>query len=203
MEKGKSQRDPSRDIPEGLEQSLIGCGHRCWGKWWDCLGAGLVVGVAGATSSQSNIILASGIAGIVAGAISMAAGGYVSVSSSGIPKALLKKKPMNSSTTEQELEELWSFMSTRIVRKKTAMVVAKELTESMMPLQHMSMGALGIDPNDPDQSLALRIASTGSFLVGAIIPIIAILLPHNKFVFPSPLFPLSSYPVHWVHRCQS
>lgn len=69
--------------------------------------AGLVVGVAGATDS-SGVILTAGIAGIVAGAISMAAGEYVSVSSSrDTEEALLRKERYElDHYPEEELEEL-------------------------------------------------------------------------------------------------
>src|SRR5476651_1522178 len=91
--------------------------------------AGLVLGVAGATNS-ATAILTAGIAGIVAGAISMAAGEYVSVSSSrDTEKALLEKEKIElRDYPEQELDELATIYEKKGLSAKTAMVVAKELT---------------------------------------------------------------------------
>src|SRR3989344_733598 len=92
--------------------------------------AGLVLGVAGATSSQS-VILTAGIAGIVAGAISMAAGEYVSVSSSrDTEKALLKKEKHELlDYPKEEVEELVGIYKRKGLSEKTAKIVVKELTE--------------------------------------------------------------------------
>src|SRR3989338_6362010 len=83
--------------------------------------AGLVVGVAGATDS-TQIIFTVGMAGIIAGAISMAAGEYVSVSSSrDTEKALLKKEKYElKHFPEQELEELAGLYEERGLSRKTA-----------------------------------------------------------------------------------
>lgn len=139
--------------------------------------AGLVVGVAGATTS-SSIILTAGIAGIIAGAISMAVGEYVSVSSSkDTEKALLKKERRElEERPEQELQELATLYEKKGLSKKTAIIVAKELTA------HDAFGAhvdaeLGIDPNNLTNPTHAALASAASFLIGAIIPLIAILIP--------------------------
>lgn len=146
--------------------------------------AGLVVGVAGATNSPS-VILASGIAGIVAGAISMAAGEYVSVSSSrDTEKALLKKEAYElKHYPEEELAELASLYEKKGLSKKTALVVAKELTEHDAFAAHVD-AELGIDPHDLTNPWHAAIASAASFLVGAIIPLIAILLPPPSLQIP-------------------
>lgn len=91
--------------------------------------AGLVVGVAGATNSSSEILTA-GIAGIVAGAISMAAGEYVSVSSSrDTERALLEKERAElRDYPAQEQEELAALYERRGLSRATAMTVAQELT---------------------------------------------------------------------------
>src|SRR5664279_2612161 len=91
--------------------------------------AGLVVGVAGATDS-TQIIFTAGLAGVIAGAISMAAGEYVSVSSSrDTEKALLEKEKIElRDFPEQELEELASIYQHKGLSANTAMIVARELT---------------------------------------------------------------------------
>jgi VIT1/CCC1 family predicted Fe2+/Mn2+ transporter len=139
--------------------------------------AGLVVGVAGATDS-SGAILTAGIAGIVAGAISMAAGEYVSVSSSrDTEKALLKKEHYElEHYPKEELEELAMLYEKKGLSQKTAMLVAKELTAKDAFAAHVD-AELGIDPDDLTNPWHAAFASAGSFLVGAVIPLIAIMLP--------------------------
>src|SRR5437868_12756155 len=92
--------------------------------------AGLVMGVAGATDT-SSLIITAGLAGIIAGAISMAAGEYVSVSSQrDTEQALLEKEKYElEHYPEQELQELACLYEKKGLSKKTAMVVAEELTK--------------------------------------------------------------------------
>src|SRR5512143_218738 len=108
--------------------------------------AGLVVGVAGATSSSSEIVTA-GIAGIVAGAISMAAGEYVSVSSSrDTERALLEKERRElREYPREEFEELTGLYEKRGLSRKTAAAVAEELTAHDAFMAHAD-AELGIDP---------------------------------------------------------
>lgn len=146
--------------------------------------AGLVVGVAGATSSQ-QVILTAGIAGIIAGAISMAAGEYVSVSSQrDTEQALLEKERYKlKHYPEQELEELASIYQTKGLTKKTAMAVAAELTAHDAMAAHFD-AELGIDPENLTNPWHAAFASAVSFLVGAVIPLIAITLPPTSVRVP-------------------
>lgn len=139
--------------------------------------AGLVMGVAGATSN-THIILTSGIAGVIAGAISMAAGEYVSVSSSrDTERALLKKERYNlENFPEEELEELAQIYEHKGMSKRTAMQAARELTAKDPYAAHFD-AELGIDPHNLTSPWHAAFASAAAFLVGAIIPIIAIILP--------------------------
>lgn len=139
--------------------------------------AGLVLGVAGATSSH-GIILAAGLAGIIAGSISMAAGEYVSVSSSrDTERALLKKERDElRENPEAELEELISIYERKGLSPKTAKLVAKELTAKDAFAAHVD-AELNIDPEDLTNPWHAAFASASSFCVGAIIPLIAILVP--------------------------
>lgn len=137
--------------------------------------AGLVVGVAGATTDV-NIIFLSGMAGVVAGAISMAAGEYVSVSSQrDTEKALLvhERKELDESP-EKELMELKQLYKDQGLSEKTATLAAKELTERDVLAAHTTM-ELGITPGQLTNPWHAAIASAGSFLVGAAIPMVAIL----------------------------
>jgi VIT1/CCC1 family predicted Fe2+/Mn2+ transporter len=139
--------------------------------------AGLVMGVAGATNS-TGVILTAGLAGIVAGAISMAAGEYVSVSSSrDTEKALLRKEQHELNVyPEQELAELADIYEKKGLSSKTALTVAKELTAKDPFKAHID-AELGIDPENLTNPWHAAFASAASFLIGAVIPLIAIILP--------------------------
>src|ERR1700692_4005092 len=92
--------------------------------------AGLVVGIAGATTAKS-VIFAAGLAGLVAGAVSMALGEYVSVSTQrDSQRALLQKERQElDEMPEAELEELAGLYAAKGLSAETARVVARELTE--------------------------------------------------------------------------
>lgn len=138
--------------------------------------AGIVVGVAGA-SSNPHLILTAGIAGLVAGAISMAAGEYVSVSSSrDTEKAMLKKEKYElEHYPEEELEELAHLYEHKGLSSKTARLVAEELSAKDPYAAHID-AELNINPDDLTNPWQAAFASAASFLVGAIIPLVAILL---------------------------
>lgn len=139
--------------------------------------AGLVIGVAGATDSHV-VILTAGLAGIIAGAISMAAGEYVSVSSSrDSEKALLRLEEYElKHHPKEELEELTCIYEDKGLSRKTAMLVAKELTDKDPMKAHFD-AELGIDPNELTSPWHAAIASCIAFLSGAIVPLLAVLLP--------------------------
>jgi vacuolar iron transporter family protein len=146
--------------------------------------AGLVVGVAGASDSSSTILTA-GIAGIVAGALSMAAGEYVSVSSSrDTEQALLAKERSElEEFPDAELAELAAIYEKRGLSKTTALTVAKELT-AHDPFAAHAEAELHIDPANLVNPWSAAIASAASFLSGAIIPLVAILLPPAELRVP-------------------
>jgi vacuolar iron transporter family protein len=143
--------------------------------------AALVVGVAGATSDAHSIFIA-GIAGLLAGALSMAVGEFVSVSSQrDTEKALLAKEKYElEHFPEEELEELTKIYQSKGIGRKTAEIVARELTE------HDAFGAhveaeLHIDPNDLTSAWQAAFASGASFTAGAIIPLAAVLFPPTEY----------------------
>lgn len=146
--------------------------------------AGLVLGVAGATSSAS-VILTAGVAGIIAGAISMAAGEYVSVSSSRDTEHALLKKERNElkEFPDAELLELISLYERKGLSKKTATTVAKELTEKDAFAAHVDI-ELGIDPDNLTNPWHAAFASAAAFLAGAFIPLVAIILPPPELRVP-------------------
>lgn len=139
--------------------------------------AGLVLGLAGATNS-SVIIFTAGLAGIIAGSISMAVGEYVSVSSSrDTEKALLKKERYElEHHPEAELEELTAIYKSKGLSEDTAKLVANELTEHDAVAAHFD-AELRIDPEHLTSPWHAAFASALSFLVGAIIPLLAISIP--------------------------
>lgn len=146
--------------------------------------AGLVVGVAGATTNQSAIFTA-GIAGLVAGALSMAVGEYVSVSSQrDTERALIEKEKFElKNNPDQELKELAQMYQKKGLSAKTANQVAVELTKHDPIKAHLE-AELGIDEHDLTNPTHAAVASGLSFTSGALIPLIAILLPPANMRVP-------------------
>lgn len=139
--------------------------------------AGLVVGVAGATSSRGAIFTA-GLAGLVAGAVSMALGEYVSVSSQRDSEAALLERERQEleETPEEELAELAGIYEAKGLSAETAKTVADELTAHDALTAHAE-AELRIDPTALANPFHAAIASAVSFLLGAMLPLVAILLP--------------------------
>jgi VIT1/CCC1 family predicted Fe2+/Mn2+ transporter len=139
--------------------------------------AGLVVGVAGATTA-SGPILTAGIAGLVAGAVSMALGEYVSVSSQrDTERALLAQERAElEKFPEQELSELTALYLAKGLSVETARQVAQELTAKDAFAAHAEV-ELGIDPEALTNPWHAAGASAVAFTAGSLLPLIAILLP--------------------------
>ena len=146
--------------------------------------AGIVVGVAGATSSRGPIFTA-GIAGLAAGAVSMALGEYVSVSSQrDSEKALLAQETQElQETPEQELAELAAIYRGKGLSPATARAVAVELTEYDALGAHLE-AELGIDRDNLADPTQAALASAVAFTFGALLPLIAILLPPQALRVP-------------------
>lgn len=139
--------------------------------------AAVVVGVAGATP-QAPAILTAGVAALVGGAISMALGEYVSVSSQRDSEHALiaKERRELSEMPEAELEELTGLYEAKGLRPETARQVALELTERDALSAHLS-AELGIDQDDVVSPWHAALASAVAFTVGGILPLLTILLP--------------------------
>lgn len=146
--------------------------------------AGLVVGVAGATDSKT-VIITAGVAGVVAGALSMAAGEYVSVSSQrDSERALLDRESRSlNDWPEDELEELTMLYEAKGLSRETAVGVALELTEHDAFRAHAEVEH-GLDPDELTNPMHAAIASAAAFVTGAITPMVAILLPPNNLRVP-------------------
>jgi VIT1/CCC1 family predicted Fe2+/Mn2+ transporter len=138
--------------------------------------AGLVMGVAGATTDRNTIFVA-GIAGVIAGAISMAAGEYVSVSTQrDTERALIAKETRElKEEPEEELAELAELYRQRGLSEDLARQVALELTEHDALRSHLDI-ELGIDPDDLTNPWHAALASMLSFTLGAVLPMVTILL---------------------------
>lgn len=139
--------------------------------------AGLVVGVA-ALSPDRGPILTAGVAGLVAGAVSMALGEYVSVSTQrDTERALLEKERHElAQSPSDELDELTSLYQARGLSEGTAQKVAKELTAHDAFAAHVDI-ELGIDPGALTDPTSAALSSALSFTVGALLPLIAIITP--------------------------
>ncbi|MFL6164402.1 MAG: VIT family protein [Jatrophihabitantaceae bacterium] len=146
--------------------------------------AGIVVGVAGATSSRGPIFTA-GLAGLVAGAVSMALGEYVSVSSQRDAEAAQLAQEMREleETPDEEFAELVAIYEAKGLTPKTAQLVAAELTAHDALAAHLD-AELKLDPDNLVNPVHATIASAISFTIGALLPLLAILLPPQPWRVP-------------------
>lgn len=138
--------------------------------------AGLVMGVAGATTDRNTIFVA-GTAGLVAGALSMAAGEYVSVSTQrDAERALLAKEARELvEEPEEELAELAGIYQEKGLSEELAIRVAVELTEHDALAAHAD-AELGIDPDELTSAWQAAGASMLAFTLGAALPLLTITL---------------------------
>lgn len=140
----------------------------------------LAIGVAAASKSVEPIVLAT-VAALVAGALSMAAGEYVSVSSqTDIEKADIEREQKElEEMPEEELKMLAQIYEKRGLNKETAMTVALELT------QHDALGAhirdeLGINEISQAHPIQAALASGSSFIAGGVLPLLVVLFAPLK-----------------------
>jgi VIT1/CCC1 family predicted Fe2+/Mn2+ transporter len=146
--------------------------------------AGIVVGVAAATVERGPILTA-GIAGLTAGAVSMALGEYVSVSTQrDTEQALLSKERRElRADPAAELDELAGIYEAKGLSSATARTVAEELTDHDAFAAHAEV-ELGIDPDELTNPWEAALSSALSFTVGALLPLLAILLPPTTWRVP-------------------
>ena len=146
--------------------------------------AGLVVGVAGATNDRAAILIA-GLAGLVAGALSMAGGEYVSVSSQADTEraALEQERTELAEMPETELEELTGIYVGKGLSPELAAAVAAQLTEHDALAAHAE-AELGIDPEERTNAMHAAWSSMIAFTAGALLPLLAIVLPPQSWRVP-------------------
>lgn len=140
----------------------------------------LAIGVAAASTTREPIVLAT-VAGLVAGALSMAAGEYVSVSSqtdtekADIEREIIELKEM----PDEELKILAEIYERRGLKKETAMQVAIEMTEKDALGTHIRE-ELGINEISQAKPIQAALASGSSFTVGGVLPLLVILFAPIK-----------------------
>lgn len=137
--------------------------------------ASLAIGVAAASDLRDPVILAT-LAGLVAGALSMAAGEYVSVSSqTDIEKADIEREKQELiEMPEIELLRLAEIYEKRGLKKETALTVAKELTEKDALGAHIR-DELGINEISQARPIQAAFASGAAFTIGGILPLLVTL----------------------------
>lgn len=136
----------------------------------------LIVGVAAAKSSQQEILLA-GLAGLIAGALSMAAGEYVSVSSqSDLELAdLARERRELDDWPEEELQELAELLQRRGLPSELAREVAEHFSAHDALHAH-ALEELQITPGQTARPVEAALSSASSFVAGAILPLALVLL---------------------------
>ena len=167
--------------------------------------AAVVVGVAGASSSSTGAIATAGAAAAVGGAVSMALGEYVSVSSQrDTEHALIEKERRELvEDPEGELDELTGLYRAQGISPATARQAAVELTERDALGAHLR-AELGIDQHDVVSPWHAAVASFISFSIGAVLPLLAILLPGPNvrvlitFVVTLVALALTGYVAAWI-----
>jgi len=140
--------------------------------------ASLAIGVTAASEMREPIILAT-LAGLVAGALSMAAGEYVSVSSqTDIEHADIEREKQElKEMPEIELQRLADIYEKRGLKKETALIVAKELTEKDALGAHIR-DELGLNEISQANPIQAAIASGTAFTVGGLLPLlVALFMP--------------------------
>ena len=154
--------------------------------------ASIAIGVAAASDNRETIILAT-LAGLIAGALSMAAGEYVSVSSqTDIEQAdIEREKKELAEMPEVELELLAAIYEKRGLKKQTAKTVAEELTEQDALAAHVR-DELGLNEISKAKPIQAAISSCLAFISGGALPLVVVLflpLLHLKYsLYVSALF---------------
>lgn len=147
--------------------------------------ASLIVGVAAANALRSDVLVA-GIAGLVAGAMSMAAGEYVSVSSQADTEQaeLARERRELANDGDFELEELTAIYVKRGVEPPLAKQVAQQLMNHDALASH-ARDELGISETMSARPIQAAIASAAAFAVGAAMPLLTVLLVSEKSIVPA------------------
>ena len=147
--------------------------------------AALMVGVAGAGTGQTGILLV-GVAALTAGSLSMAVGEYISVSSQRDSEraAIRREQRFLEQNPEGQVDQLAHMYEERGLSPATAHQVALELTEHDPLTAHLDI-EYGLDPDELNNPWAAAFASMVSFALGAVIPLLAAVLFPNELALPA------------------
>ncbi len=173
-EQNNENQAVSSDVLNKLRASVLGANDGIVSV------SSMLMGVAGATDNTGAIFTA-GLAALVAGALSMAVGEYVSVSSqSDAEKAYIEReKNLLQKHPKQQLEELVQAYVDKGIHEKTARQVANELTKNDALHAHL-MTEFGMGEDEVVQPMHAALSSFFSFSVGGLIPFITIItVPHS------------------------
>jgi VIT1/CCC1 family predicted Fe2+/Mn2+ transporter len=146
--------------------------------------ASLVVGVAAANAARSDILVA-GVAGLVAGAMSMAAGEYVSVSSQADTEKADLDRERQELAVDPEFER--SELASIYIKRGLEPALASKVASQLMAHDALSAHArdeLGISDASIARPVQAALASAGSFAVGAVIPLLSVLVMPSTNVIP-------------------
>jgi VIT1/CCC1 family predicted Fe2+/Mn2+ transporter len=134
----------------------------------------LITGVAAADSGSSSVVVA-GVAGLLAGAASMAAGEYVSVKAQSelIERELERERTSLAEAPQAETNELAALYAQRGIERDQAQQLAEAvMSDPEVALEVHAREEMGIDPNETGQPLNAAISSFAAFSVGAFLPLI-------------------------------
>lgn len=147
--------------------------------------AGLVIGVAAAAPTATGAIFTAGVAGILAGAVSMAAGEYVSVSTqSDTERALVvKEKALLTTDPAAGVARLAAHYRAKGLSAATAGAVARELSEHDAVAAHLEVG-LGLSEDEYTNPWHAALSSAIAFTLGSLLPMLAIVLLPVPFKIP-------------------
>ena len=183
MEENKDNSDTSSDNPfiqrsNWLNAAVLGANDAILST------ASIAIGVAAGSDSRNSILLAT-LAGLVAGALSMAASRFVSVSSQlDTEKAEIEREKIElEETPHQEMLELAGIYEKRGLKKETALLVAKEFTENDALAAHIR-DELGINEVSQSKPLQASLAAGAAFILGGILPLlVTIFLPEKSMEY--------------------
>ncbi len=147
--------------------------------------ASLIVGVAAAAATKNEILIA-GVAGLVAGAMSMAAGEYVSVSSQSDTEQadLARERRELAEMPEHELDELAGIYIERGLSPDLARQVAQQLMAKDALVAH-ARDELGISEITTARPIQAALTSAATFAVGAAMPLLAVILSPPSLLIPA------------------
>lgn len=141
--------------------------------------ASLIIGVAGGTTDQPEVVLLAGVAGLIAGGFSMAAGEYISVATQRelFEHQIALEKAEMAVFPEEEIEELAMVYETKGLPREQAVAVATRIVnDPVKGLDTLAREELGIDPDGLSSPVAAAAASFAAFAVGAVIPLLPYLM---------------------------